>query len=382
MKITIVLGAFLPVPPTMGGAVEKIWYALAQEFARRGHEVVVVSRKLPNQLRDEATGGIGHLRVPGFDAPRSLVWLKVLDLLYSIRVVSVLPAADIVVTNTFWLPILLRDPGCGKVYVHVGRYPKGQMRFYHRVARLQAPTNAVGSAIAAEAPHLSEKVSVIPYPVPGSTSGAPPSLASRSKIILYVGRVHPEKGVHLLVDAFVRGTPTAFMGWKLMIVGPTGTKFGGGGADYLDALGRSAAGIAGQVIFAGSVFNPVALEQIFRDARVFVYPSVAERGESFGLAPLEAMTHGCPVLVSKLDCFGDFIRDGETGFVFDHRSKNPVESLGKKLEAMVRDEAVLARVAEAGHRKSSEYSLPRVADCFIADFSSLIHNSDATTPNR
>jgi hypothetical protein len=49
---------------------------------------------------------------------------------------------------------------------------------------------------------------------------------------------------------------------------------------------------------------------------------------------------------------------------------------------MVRDEAVLARVTEAGHRKSSEYSLPRVADRFIADFSSLINNSDATTPNR
>lgn len=381
MKITIVLGAFLPVPPTMGGAVEKVWYELAQEFARRGHEVVVVSRKLPNQLRDEAAGGIRHLRVPGFDAPRSLVWLKVLDLLYSVRAVSVLPWADIVVTNTFWLPILLRDPRSGRLYVHVGRYPKGQMRFYHRAARLQAPSNAVGSAIAAEAPHLSERVSVIPYPAPGPTSGAPP-LAGRRKIILYVGRVHPEKGVHLLVDVFVRGTPTAFIGWKLMIVGPTETKFGGGGENYLDALGRSVAGIAGQVIFAGSVFDPVALEQIFIDARVFVYPSLAERGESFGLAPLEAMTHGCPVLVSKLDCFGDFIRDGETGFVFDHRSKNPAESLGKKLETMVRDEAVLARVAEAGHRKSSEYLLPRVADRFIADFSSLIPNSDATTPNR
>jgi hypothetical protein len=30
MKITIVLGAFLPVPPVMGGAVEKSWFALAR----------------------------------------------------------------------------------------------------------------------------------------------------------------------------------------------------------------------------------------------------------------------------------------------------------------------------------------------------------------
>ena len=89
MKITIVLGAFLPVPPTMGGAVEKMWSALAQEFARRGHEVVIVSRKMPDQPRDETVNGIRQLRVPGFDTPRSLVWLKFLDLLYSRRAMSI-----------------------------------------------------------------------------------------------------------------------------------------------------------------------------------------------------------------------------------------------------------------------------------------------------
>ena len=371
MKITIVLGAFLPVPPTMGGAVEKIWYVLAQEFARRGHEIIIVSRQMPDRPREEVANGIRHLRVPGFEAPRSLVWLKVLDLLYSLKVVSVLPVADIVVTNTFWLPILLRDPSRGKIYVHVGRYPKGQMRFYHRASRLQAPSNAVGQAIVAEAPRLSQKVSVIPYPAP-SPSGQPPPIENRKKLILYVGRVHPEKGVHLLVDAFVRGTRAAFTDWKLMIVGPTETKFGGGGAEYSDALKRSAAEIGDRINFAGSIFDSSALEQTSRSARIFVYPSLAERGESFGLAPLEAMTHGCAVLISKLDCFGDFIPDGETGFVFDHRSNDPTESLRAKLETMVRDETMLSRVADAGQRKSAEYSLSRVADRFIADFSSLI----------
>ena len=37
MKITIVLGAFLPVPPVIGGAIEKSWFALAQEFVSRNH---------------------------------------------------------------------------------------------------------------------------------------------------------------------------------------------------------------------------------------------------------------------------------------------------------------------------------------------------------
>ncbi len=382
MKITIVLGAFLPIPPTMGGAVEKMWYALAQEFARRSHEVVMISRKMPGQPRDQTADGIRHLRVSGFDTPRSLIWLKFLDLIYSFRVRAILPAADMLVTNAFWLPMLVRDKTRGKIYMHVGRYPKGQMRLYRRAVRLQAPSTSVARAIASEAPELAAKVSVVPYPAPGSASNEVTPISDRQKIILYVGRVHPEKGVHLLVEAFVRGTRAAFRDWKLMIVGPTESKFGGGGSEYSSALERSASESSGRVTFAGSIFDPTALDKTFRSARLFVYPSLAERGESFGLAPLEAMTHGCGVLVSKLDCFGDFIRDAETGFVFDHRSDNPSGSLREKMEAVVADEALLARVAGAGHAKSAEYSLPRVADGFIADFSSLTHNTDVRNPNR
>ncbi|HST30635.1 MAG TPA: glycosyltransferase family 4 protein [Chthoniobacterales bacterium] len=380
MKITIVLGAFLPVPPTMGGAVEKVWYGLAQQFRQRGHDVVMVSRKMPDQPREEIADGIRHLRVPGFNAPRSLIWLKFLDLLYSIRVRRFLPPADILVTNTFWLPLLVRDRTLGRVYVHVGRYPKGQVRFYRRAARLQAPSSAIARAIAAEAPQFSGKISVIPYPVPEPAAGTPPSISNRQKVILYVGRIHPEKGVHLLVDAFIRGTRAAFTDWKMMIVGPAESRFGGGGTEYLFRLKRSIAKSDERITLAGSIFDPAALEKILRSARLFVYPSLAERGESFGLAPLEAMTQGCAVLVSKLDCFGDFIQGGETGFVFDHRSSSPAESLRAKMESVVSDEALLARVAEAGHLKSAEYSPSRVADLFIADFSSLIQ--DADVPNR
>src|SRR5713101_7950881 len=108
MKITIVLGAFFPVPPIMGGAVEKVWFALGQEFARRSHEVVQISRAHPRLARREKIAGVTHIRVPGFAQPRSILWLKFLDLLYSLRVRRVLPEADILVTNTFWLPFLLR----------------------------------------------------------------------------------------------------------------------------------------------------------------------------------------------------------------------------------------------------------------------------------
>lgn len=377
MRITIVLGAFLPVPPIMGGAVEKVWFLLGQEFARGGHEVVQISRKVPQFPKEEIIAGVKHLRAPGFNAPRSLLWLKLLDLFYSVRAMSILPESDVIVTNTFWLPLLLRNPERGRTYVHVARYPKGQTRFYGRAARLQAPSQAVAHAIADEAPGLVGKITVIPYPAPGSTiQDARPSILDREKIILFVGRVHPEKGVHFLVEAFAQRARTVFAEWKLMIVGPVEKKYGGGGGSYLADLKHLAKEADDQVVFRGQVFDQTALDQTFRAGRIFVYPSVAERGESFGLAPLEAMAHGCAVLVSDLACFHDFIQDRETGFIFNHRALDMPAALGEKLEKMIVDPALLSSVAAAGYRKSEEYSLARVADQFLQDFHSLIHKSD------
>ena len=65
MKITIVQGAFLPVPPIMGGAVEKVWLRLGQEFAAAGHEVVHVSRTHPQLPTEERIEGVRHVRVRG-----------------------------------------------------------------------------------------------------------------------------------------------------------------------------------------------------------------------------------------------------------------------------------------------------------------------------
>ena len=374
MKITIVLGAFFPVPPTMGGGIEKVWFSLAPEFVKCGHEVVMISRRMPGLAREEMIDGVKHLRVTGFDTPRSVIWLKFLDLIYSLRAMSTLPQADIIVTNTFWLPLLLRNSKRRRVYVHVGRYPKGQMRFYARAARLQAPSRAVARAIVAEAPCLAEKIAVVPYPVTSSATASPPiPILERKKIILFVGRVHPEKGVHVLIDAFINGARAAFAEWRLMIVGPTETKLGGGGEAYLSSLQHAADKGDGKITFTGAIFDSAKLGDTYRNARLFVYPSLSERGESFGLAPLEAMTQGCAVLVSNLGCFHDFIRDNETGFIFDHRTE-PGDTLRARIDDIICDETLLARVAAAGYEKSKEYSPKRVAGEFLRDFESVIHD--------
>jgi glycosyltransferase involved in cell wall biosynthesis len=80
------------------------------------------------------------------------------------------------------------------------------------------------------------------------------------------------------------------------------------------------------------------------------------------------------VLVSNLDCFRDFIHDGETGFVFDHRARPIAETLCEKIDNVISDQTSLARVAAAGYEKSAEYSTGRVAEQFLKDFDAVIRN--------
>src|SRR5207237_9754608 len=81
-------------------------------------------------------------------------------------------------------------------------------------------------------------------------------------------------------------------------------------------------------------------------------------------------------------CFHDFIREGETGFIFNHRAADPADALREKIENVMVDKPLLARVAGAGYRESAEYSLTRVADQFLDDFNSLVRNSDAAPTDR
>lgn len=372
MKITIVQGAFFPVPPLMGGAVEKVWFSLGKEFARRDHQVTHISRCYNDLPENEMLDGVYHLRVPGFDTPPSLAVLKFFDLIYSLRVMRVLPAADILVTNTFWLPILVRNQKYGALYVHVARYPKGQMKFYRHAARLQTVSKPIASAIMQQDVQSHSKVTVIPYPLSDSIDDLDNirQLTKREKWILYVGRIHPEKGIELLLTAFQHLASSGIKDWKLVIVGPWETRLGGGGEAYYKHLRQQTQLIDGQVEWIGSVFDPLRLQTYYRRASLFTYPSLAERGETFGLAVLEAMSHGCPTLVSDLECFKDYIEDGVTGFVFNHRSQNML-TLAEKLKELVNSQDKLVQVSYDSYKKAQSYSVSRIADLYLSDFESL-----------
>ncbi len=371
MKITIVTGAFFPVPTLMGGAVEKVWFALGQEFARQGHEVVHISRAHPQLPASETIENVRHLRVSGFAQPRSGLWLKLLDLLYSIRVRLLLPPADILVTNTFWLPILSRNRRHGLLYIHVQRGPKGQMRFYAHAARLLAVSGAIADAIVAEVPPLKNKVRVIPNALPFKIVEG--RGAARERVILFVGRVHPEKGLELLVRAFAQVPSAVRTGWRLRIVGPSAVEHGGGGPTFLAQLQQIAAETSADVEWIGPVFDNAELAHHYDRAPIFVYPSVAETGEALPVAPMEAMGHGCVPVVSHLSCFDDYIENGANGFRFDHRASDPTAQLTAQLSNLLQQPAEQLRdVGNAAQSKAAEFGFEPVAKQYLADFETLL----------
>lgn len=372
MKITIVLGPFQPLPPVGFGAVEKVWYEFAQAFARLGHEVVVMGKT--SSAGDGLSNVFGIQIVPfrGFSATGRIWKDLVKDFLYAIQITRRIEPADVIVTNTFWTPVLLPLFGLrlGKIIVHVARFPKRQMWLYRGADALQAISSAVAREICRQTPCVETKVYVLPYPVDLRTY-RPPPVARRydgDLIVLYAGRVHAEKGIDLLIPALrqlLKRVPRA----RLRIVGPVAVGQGGGGEVYLETLRSAATGLP--VEFVGPIREPAALALEYQRAHCFCYPSLAEKGEALGLSVLEAMATAVPVIVSDLACFRDFIAPGHDGLIFDHRAPAPALALAELLAQILSDPEFAFQLGRNAVGRAQEFELDRIARRYVAFFEEI-----------
>jgi len=349
MRITIVTGFFLPVPPVEGGSTEKIWHRLAQEFVAAGHVVTFVSRAWPGFAAEEVVGGVRQVRLRGADHTRFLPLNLLLDLWWGVRVARRLPAADVVICNTVTLPVWLRrlKPSAGRVVAVLARMPKGHGRAYGGVDLLFSLSDAVTAKLRSENPRLAARISPFPYPIDWALHAAASAQGSPATPLRigYVGRIHPEKGLHLLLAAAARlASRTDLPAWRLELTGPTSVAQGGGGEAFRDTLVAEFAPVLGdRLAFLPAEFDAGKLAARYGRLDVFCYPSLAEQGETFGVAVAEAMAAGCAAVVSELDCFQQLVRDGETGVVFDHRMPGADARLAECLARLL---------ADAGHRRS------------------------------
>ena len=104
--------------------------------------------------------------------------------------------------------------------------------------------------------------------------------------MLFLSRLHPQKGLGLLVEAWARVRPA---GWRMCVVGPDD---GGYREKIKAAVDR--AGISDLWTFADAAVGPAKWRWL-AEAEVFILPSFSE---SFGIVVAEALGAGVPVITT------------------------------------------------------------------------------------
>jgi len=144
---------------------------------------------------------------------------------------------------------------------------------------------------------LTNPIAVIPNgaDMPDRLDRPPPAwmTADRRRTLLFLGRLHPKKGVHELLLAWARlraRSPGIASGWRLAIAG-----WDDGG--HLTDLQRTAATLSlqGDVLFPGPLFGE-AKAGAMANAGAFILPSFSE---GLPMAVLEAWSYGRPVLMTE-----------------------------------------------------------------------------------
>jgi glycosyltransferase involved in cell wall biosynthesis len=356
--------------------VERIWLGLAEQFAERGHEVTLVLRQDQNRPAEEMRGKLRLLRGTAYKRSNRTRGDLIRDLFYSWWAARRVPRADILVTNTFFLPIVQRLLVLKPQNLHVGvhRFPKKQMGLYLNAKRLAAVSVPVARAIVEQTPRAGKLVKVLSNPIDVHTMVPPavPRDFSGAKTLLYTGRITEEKGIHLLIAAY-RVALAKHPELRLRLLGPWKTAQGGGGEAYVASLKNLAGNTA--VEFAEPVFDSKLLARELQAAHYYAYPSLADKGESFGVAPLEAMATGLVPILSSLEVFRDYATDGENAIFFDHRSDKAALNLADAITRTIENPEQYARMSAAAVRRAQDFSYENVAAAYLADFEEILKAS-------
>ena len=181
-----------------------------------------------------------------------------------------------------------------------------------------------------------------------------------NRVILYVGRIEPLKGIEILLEAVKlledpRDT-------RLVIVG--GSLEDDAELERLKGLSEQL-GIEEKVTFSGSVPQEM-LPDFYSAADAFVLPSYYE---SFGLVALEAMACGTPVVVSRVGGLKTFIKQGETGYLIPWRCPEP---FAQRLDMLLANPALKESMGKAARAQALEMSWSGVADRLLDFYSDLM----------
>jgi glycosyltransferase involved in cell wall biosynthesis len=195
-----------------------------------------------------------------------------------------------------------------------------------------------------------------------------PDPDARRRGILFVGRLTPHKGVDRLIEALPADA-------GLRVVGSAGHDPNPPEREYPKLLRR----LAGQrrVEFLGVVPEP-DLPPLYRSAQVLALPSVHRTcygrevapSELLGLAAIEAMASGTPVVASRLGGLPEVVEHGVTGFLVEPGN---VAELRARLAQVLGDRRLAERLGQnARDRFLEKFTWEACADRCLAAYSELL----------
>jgi glycosyltransferase involved in cell wall biosynthesis len=322
MRILHVIPFFTP---EMGGSAQ-VAYQMARHLGERGHDVTVVASDYGIRKSSFAPGPFEVVLLPArlarwglYVTPALPRWItRNVGRFEIIHMHTVRTFQNAVVSGAVArrrLPYILSAHGTlpiimeRKAAKHVYDRLFGK-RLLHGAARLVA-VSPLEAAQYVEAGIAPARIAQVPngldlrefedFPAQGTVRRRL-NLPEDAELILFLGRLHPIKGVDVLIDAFARmqgdgGDP------RLMIAGPDDGALAGLRDQVRDL------GLQERVSFAGPLYGAEKLAA-YADAGVVVAPGAYE---IFGLVPFEALMCGTPVVVSD-DCgAGALIRAAQAG---------------------------------------------------------------------
>ncbi len=191
---------------------------------------------------------------------------------------------------------------------------------------------------------------------PDRGAGETPGLPSRDPVLIYIGRLAPEKNLMFLMWAFAR-TAEVCREARLLLVGD------GPETERLRHFVR-ARGLERKVIFMGMIPH----EEIPRYLSSAVGFATASVTEVSPLSVLEALASGVPVIGIDSPGVGDVVLDGQNGLLSAH----DLSAFTAKLTRFLRDEPLRRRLARGSRPSVQEYDIQRVVRQLEELYSSLI----------
>jgi glycosyltransferase involved in cell wall biosynthesis len=310
--------------PPAGGGLSGLVPRLALETARLGHHVTIatVARDDEPLFAAADAAAAGGVRIVRFapSAPRALFlsW----DMWSGLP--KLVQAADIVHVHSNWTfpvwwgshcalragkPLVMSPHGClDPVRLAHSAWKKRLAGLFDRRCLRQA--SAIHATSDMERDWIERYlgkgpwISVVPIGVElPAAAPAAAKPAGRTRQVLYLGRLHPLKGLELLIEAW--GRVAADGHWRLVVAGPDEQ----GTCVKLEAQARSL-GLT-NVVFPGPLYGEEK-RRALAEADLFVLPS---RTENFGIAVAEALAAGLPVITTKATPWSEI--EGSCGWWVD-----------------------------------------------------------------